>query len=217
MESNKKKAVILSYDDGVTNDRRLVELFNKYNLKGTFHLNSGKLDTEGHLNSAEIKELFQGHEVSAHSLTHPWLTKLTKEQIFEEMNTDKTNLEALMGHEVKGMSYPYGAYDDKTFEVLNELDIQYGRTTRSTLDFTIPKDFLKLHPTCHHSRLDQVIDKFLEDENAQLLYVWGHSYEFVSEESWEQLEKLLKKLLRDDIWSTTNIEFVRYRLKNKRC
>jgi hypothetical protein len=36
-----KKALTLSYDDGVTQDRRLVQIFNKYNLKGTFNLNSG--------------------------------------------------------------------------------------------------------------------------------------------------------------------------------
>ena len=36
----KKKAVTLSFDDGVTQDRRLVELLNRYQLKATFNLNS---------------------------------------------------------------------------------------------------------------------------------------------------------------------------------
>jgi len=35
------KAVIFSYDDGVIQDRKLVELFNKYQIVGTFNLNSG--------------------------------------------------------------------------------------------------------------------------------------------------------------------------------
>ena len=34
------KALTFSYDDGVEQDRRLVELFNKNNLKCTFNLNS---------------------------------------------------------------------------------------------------------------------------------------------------------------------------------
>ena len=35
-----KKAVTFSYDDGVTQDIRLIELLNKYHLKCTFNLNS---------------------------------------------------------------------------------------------------------------------------------------------------------------------------------
>ena len=41
----KKKAITFSYDDGVTQDIRLIELLNKYNLKCTFNLNSELLGT----------------------------------------------------------------------------------------------------------------------------------------------------------------------------
>lgn len=41
MWNGKKKAVTFSYDDGVTQDRRLVEMMNTYGVKGTFNLNSG--------------------------------------------------------------------------------------------------------------------------------------------------------------------------------
>lgn len=37
----KLKAVTFSYDDGTTQDIRLIELLNKYGLKCTFNLNSG--------------------------------------------------------------------------------------------------------------------------------------------------------------------------------
>lgn len=36
----KAKAVTFSYDDGVIQDRRLAELFDKYGLKGTFNFNN---------------------------------------------------------------------------------------------------------------------------------------------------------------------------------
>ena len=42
----KHKALTMSYDDGRLSDRKLVELFNQYGLKGTFHLNSGLEDEE---------------------------------------------------------------------------------------------------------------------------------------------------------------------------
>ena len=36
----KTKALTFSYDDGEKQDIRLIQLFNKYGLKGTFNLNS---------------------------------------------------------------------------------------------------------------------------------------------------------------------------------
>ena len=44
-----KKAVTFSYDDGVTQDRDLIRLLNKYGMKGTFNINSGLLGQENYL------------------------------------------------------------------------------------------------------------------------------------------------------------------------
>ena len=49
MWSGKNKAITFSYDDGVTQDKRLIEIFNKYDLKGTFNINSGLLGRDGTL------------------------------------------------------------------------------------------------------------------------------------------------------------------------
>lgn len=49
MFQGKMKAITFSYDDGVTQDRRLVELFNRYGVKGTFNLNSELLGRDGEL------------------------------------------------------------------------------------------------------------------------------------------------------------------------
>ena len=37
---DKSKFLTFSFDDGVTQDVRLIELFNKYGMKATFNLNS---------------------------------------------------------------------------------------------------------------------------------------------------------------------------------
>ena len=44
--NGKKKAFNVTYDDGVLQDIRFVELLNKYGLKGTFNLNSGLMERE---------------------------------------------------------------------------------------------------------------------------------------------------------------------------
>ena len=43
-----KKAVTLSYDDGVRQDKRLIQIMKQHGLKGTFNINSGCYAKEGH-------------------------------------------------------------------------------------------------------------------------------------------------------------------------
>lgn len=81
----KFKALTMSYDDGRIADRRLVEIFNKYGIKGTFNINSGLLGTSDRLSMDEIRELYKGHEVAIHTLTHPTLTRCPNEQIVYEI------------------------------------------------------------------------------------------------------------------------------------
>lgn len=45
---DKKKRLTFSYDDGVTQDKRLVKIFNRYGLKATFNINSELLGTPGY-------------------------------------------------------------------------------------------------------------------------------------------------------------------------
>ena len=82
-DSGKRKAVTFSYDDGVTQDIRLIELMNKYGLKSTFNLNSellgkrGILDRENQriahykIHPEDVRYVYDGHEVAVHTLTHP--------------------------------------------------------------------------------------------------------------------------------------------------
>ncbi|MBQ7968504.1 MAG: polysaccharide deacetylase family protein [Clostridia bacterium] len=65
----KKKCVTMSFDDGHVYDRKLVEVFNKYGIKGTFHLNSKQFGNKpastgrARLPKDEVKELYKGHEI----------------------------------------------------------------------------------------------------------------------------------------------------------
>ena len=86
MFDGKMKALTFSYDDGVGQDVRLIEIFNKYGLKGTFNLNSkllgrkenkseimGKMIDRPTARPEDVKYIYEGHEVAAHTLGHPLL------------------------------------------------------------------------------------------------------------------------------------------------
>lgn len=220
----KMKAVTLSYDDGVVDDIKLIDILNKYNLKGTFNLNSGIKGGDfwvcNHkkiirLDLNKSVHLYDGHEVAVHTLTHPDLVKLSEAEIKEEVLEDKNKLEEIFGYEVRGMAYPYGTYDHKVMDVINKCGIKYSRTVEDTENFTLPSEFLKWKPTCRHKnkKLMDIANKFIEeDENEmKLFYLWGHSYEFYVDDNWQVIEDFAKAISnKENIWYGTNIEICEY-------
>ena len=134
MFNGKSKAVTFSYDDGVTQDIRLVEMLNKYGLKATFNINSELLGKSGELsrggtkvshnkvNPCDVRSIYSGHEVAVHTLTHPNLTTLEDTEVIRQVETDRLNLSELCGYEVVGMAYPCGGVnnDDRVAEIIHE-------------------------------------------------------------------------------------------------
>ncbi len=214
---NTQKILTMSYDDGKTPDRRLVEIFNKYGIKGTFHINAGYLDNErlDRISSEEVRELYMGHEISAHGFTHQSLGITPKEMVLAETIKDRLALEKLAGYPVRGMSYPNGLYNDETISLLKSCGIEYCRVVETTGDFTMPQDFMRWSGTCHHKQnLLELGKKFLEmpyKNRPHLMYVWGHSNEFDKDNNWDLIEEFCAMMCnKPDIWYATNIEIVDY-------
>ena len=229
MWDGKKKAITFSFDDGVTQDIRLIEILNKYGLKGTFNLNSAKLGLLGEpwkvdwgevsrviINASQVKSVYQGHEVAVHTLTHPNLTTLNDETVIRQVEEDRKALTELCGYPVIGMAYPCGGVnnDERVAKLIaDNTPICYSRTITSTYSYELQKEnLLRFNPTLHFldKRTEEVAEKFLalETGEPQLLYIWGHSYELDYNESlWERFENLCKKLSgKEGIFYCTNKE-----------
>ncbi len=216
-KDGKKGCLTFSYDDGTKFDYRLVEIFNKYGMKGTFNLNSGfMLDDGRHVLKKDVASLYEGHEVAVHSHTHPTLPELPSTVIIEEIVRDKQLLEEWWGHTVRGMAYPNGPYDMRVANLCRDCGMNYARTTAATNNYRLPEDFMILHPTCHHNG---DLGKLWEDLvnmppfrlNMPLLYIWGHSYEFDRNDNWQVIENFCEKAAgHPDVWYATNIEVFDY-------
>ncbi len=209
------KALTFSYDDAQIYDRRLVSIFNQHDVKGTFHLNSGTLDQDGFITSGEVKELYAGHEVACHAVTHPFFNQLSAAQTTAQIYEDRMALERYSGKIVRGFSYPFGEYSERLIASALNLGIVYSRTVESTMNFFLPSDFMRWHPTCHHNQVtDALMEDFLHPQgyrNMSLLYVWGHSYEFERDNNWDHISHICDELHgKDDVWYATNIEIFEY-------
>jgi hypothetical protein len=209
-------ALTMSYDDGHRADRRLVEIFDKYGIRGTFHLISGQLGMNHAVTEEDVSTLYRNHEVSCHTVHHPNMTQMPVSEQLNEIMADRKKLEALCGYPVRGMSYPYGAYSAELIKNLRTVGMEYSRTVRSTESFDLPEDFMAWHPTTHHNnpKLNELFDRFCDNSrfNTQrVMYVWGHSFEFDRDDNWGMIEDFCKKAGgREDIWYATNIEIFDY-------
>lgn len=212
-------AVTLSYDDGQQFDRRLVALMNESGLHGTFNLNSsrfGRVGDEYFVEKDELTELYRGHEVAVHGLNHPNLVKMPIAECTRQVLLDRDSLEKLVGYPVRGMAYPYGAYSEEVKDSLRRCGIVYSRTAEDSHSFTPPRDFLQWHPTCHHRECLEMAQRFLENmqspySKGNLLYVWGHSFEFDRNNNWEIIERFCDVISgKDYLWYATNIEIYDY-------
>lgn len=229
-DQNKLKAVTFSYDDGVTQDIRLIELLNKYSLKCTFNLNSELLGKPGILirenqrishykvTPQDVKYVYDGHEVAAHTLTHPFLPAVTDEaEIIRQVEQDRLNLSELAGYEVVGMAYPGGGInnDDRVADIIRRgTNIKYARTTDITDRYDLQSNLYRFNPNVYHimefDRMMQMGREFadLKPDKPQIFYIWGHSYEMdYRPDYWIKLEEFFKLISgRDDIFYGTNAE-----------
>jgi len=211
----RRRVVTFSYDDGSDGDIRLIEIFNRYGVKGSFHLNAGRFLQADEESIRALRARYAGHEISCHTLQHGWPARMPSASLIREVMEDRAFLERVAGYPVVGMSYPSGSYNDEVVTVLRACGIVYARTVKSTGGFALPDDFLTWHPSCHHKDAMRLADRFLEDLDSEwrqpMLYIWGHSHELRTEEDWSYMEALVEKLSGEErIWYATNLEIYDY-------
>lgn len=229
MFNGKTKAITFSYDDGVTQDIRLIELFDKYGVKGTFNINSellgqnrmigrdGEQATHNKVLPSEVNKIYKNHEIAVHTLTHPNLTTLPEDEIIRQVEEDRLKLSDLAGYEVVGMAYPCGGVnnDDRVAEIIkNHTGVKFSRTITSSFSFDKQSNLFRFNPTVYHNgdgfeKMKELADKFfsIESDEPQIFYIWGHSYEFDMKNNWDDMEDFLKYIsFRDDVFYGTNSE-----------
>ncbi|MBD3346169.1 MAG: polysaccharide deacetylase family protein [Chitinivibrionales bacterium] len=216
----KSGACATSWDDGTVYDFRLVEILNRYGLKGTFNLNSGKLGLtaeqsgwKAYVRPDDIPKLYVGHEVASHTVTHPRLDRLPDDRVLSEIIDDCATLERIVGYPIRGFALPYGRSNDRVASLIQKTGIAYVRPVEECRDFSLPDNFHYWRPTCHHNAdITGLWSRFIENKSpAKLFDLWGHSYEFEDNRNWSHIEEFARIAGgSDSIWFATNDEICDY-------
>ena len=211
--SKPKMKVVQCWDDGVTADRALVDILRKYHAKATFNLNAGLheakskfswvfKETEVHkLGWDEMKDLFDGFVIANHSLTHPFLEKISIEDARRNVVEGRDKLQQFFGQEVSGFAYPFGTYNEAVMDVIREAGHIYARTTKRNEYQFPPVEPMAFHPSCHFLAED-FWEKYEAAKSIGVFYFWGHSYEMITPAMWNDFDEQIKRITNDpdSVW-----------------
>lgn len=215
-----RKIFLLSFDDGTVWDRRFVELLNRYGMKATFNLNSGLEDFVWYFEDrfpvrrqklSETVELYRGHEVASHTLTHPWLNTLTPPRLSREVGEDCAALKEIFGLEEIGFGVPFTACGEREIRIIRK-HARYIRLSAFSESFALPEDpyHIPIHALYNDPDVREKIAAFAENDLPVSVFVLaGHSYEFEALGHWEYMENLLQYIQSFGFENKTTMEFVK--------
>ncbi len=198
------KYFVFSIDDGTVFDRQAIALFNKYDIRGTFNLNSGLPGFVWYLDGQPIERLnlevsfplYQGHEVASHTLTHPDLALCPREEIYRQVNDDVMNLKRIFMRDVTSFATPFESCGDREAEIIREVPgITNIRLSEVDESFAVPRDPFHIKVTSLNiDRALYLFDAFGREAGAALFVYAGHSYDFALTDSFGKLETLIRRI-----------------------
>ncbi len=121
VETDEKK-VAISFDCawGVEHTDKLLEYMEKNDVKCTFF--AVQFWVEKYPEYVR-KIIDAGHEMGTHSRTHPYMSKLSKAQIVDELTTSSQAIEEITGKKVTLFRPPYGDYNNQLIDTCNEMGL----------------------------------------------------------------------------------------------
>lgn len=203
--------LVQCWDDGVSDDIRLIEILRRHGAKASFNINFATHPEQRStgwkyrdvkevwkLGRHELKSVYEGFLVANHSLTHPHLDRIAPAEAEREIREGRDALEQHFGYAVTGFAYPFGSYDATVQQLVRQSGHVYARTVQTSEKVFPPEDASAFHPSCHFLAPD-FWERF-KTANAQdgVFYFWGHSYEIIMEEDWVAFEDKIARLSSDD-------------------
>jgi peptidoglycan/xylan/chitin deacetylase (PgdA/CDA1 family) len=171
--------VTINIDDGV---RAAYEasapVLEAAGMRGSYYIITHRFDFPAYMTAQEVLQAqAAGHEIGAHTRTHPDLTALTADQVRDEVAGSVTDLKNIGIRSVDTFAYPFGAYNDTTRSVVDTLGFKGVRTSNGGFNTpTTNKMLLSRHGVEVNTTLDQV-KSWVNDaikSNSWLILVFHH-------------------------------------------
>jgi peptidoglycan/xylan/chitin deacetylase (PgdA/CDA1 family) len=118
-----RKPVVVTFDDGWASQWNAALELRARGMVGVFFVMGGGIG----LSDAQLRRMVAwGHEIEAHSMTHPDLTQLSDARLRTEVAGPKSVLESRLGVPIRYFAYPYGSYDARVLEAVADAGYRGG-------------------------------------------------------------------------------------------
>ncbi len=118
----RENTVVLTFDDGYRdNYKNAFPLLKAFEFPATIFCVADRIGEELYLKEVEIQEMFRaGIDFGSHTLSHPHLSVLKKEDKRREIEQSRQGLEKRIGASPHFFCYPYGEYDLESIRFVKE-------------------------------------------------------------------------------------------------
>lgn len=128
-----KPMVALTFDDGPGKyTEKLLDILAEHDIKATFFMIGSQIDDYREV----VKRMEEdGHEVAGHTWSHRQLTKLSSEEMTDQIMTTRAKIYEVTGADTTLLRPPYGSYNDKVKKVCQDLGVVMVNWSVDTLDW----------------------------------------------------------------------------------
>lgn len=132
----------ITFDDGWATDHDAARpVLERYRLHATHYVITGSIgDTAaGYMTASQVRALADaGEEIGSHTVTHPYLARLSSSEQASELAGSRSALEGLLGAAVPQFALPYGDFDA---QVMDGVRGRYGSARTTIRGFNTPDIF----------------------------------------------------------------------------
>lgn len=129
-----EKRLAISFDCawGTEYTDKILDTLDFYKVKCTFFMTQFWVEK----NPDCVKKIFErGHEIGTHSKTHPYMSKMSKQEIEGELSSSKDAIEKITGKTVELFRPPYGDYNDLLVSTAREMGLYTIQWSVDSLDW----------------------------------------------------------------------------------
>ncbi|MCK9372178.1 MAG: polysaccharide deacetylase family protein [Sulfuricurvum sp.] len=132
-----RKTIALTFDDSpdenVTNE--VLDVLQEHKVQATFFMIGSPMTD---INATTVQRASrEGHLVLNHSFTHPRFTKLSDEEVFQELNASSSRIQELTGHYPLLIRPPYGSINASVVRTINTHGFTAVLWSLDSLDWAI--------------------------------------------------------------------------------
>jgi len=131
----------ITFDDGLQSFYdNAYPLLEERNIKSTIFPVAGLIGKTGgwdvmgrtsHMTASMLREIaVKGHEIGSHSLTHANLVWLGDDELMKELRDSKAILEDITGLPVKSLSFPFGSWNKRVWDMAKSAGYEYATAYR---------------------------------------------------------------------------------------